>query len=121
MHVLDNFLDFFLSVIGRITAKFNSFKPIMKTANKLTITHCLPQSGIMQAACAQGHANDGSIYQFFLMSNAKKSSPNALRHMKKYARHTIWDVSTYWRLNYNLSGQSPEAVNQFVHQYQALS
>nr|WP_227513745.1 lytic transglycosylase domain-containing protein [Moraxella catarrhalis] len=24
---------------------------------------------------------------------------------------------TYWRLNYNLSSQSPEAVNQFVHQY----
>ena len=43
----------------------------MKTANKLTITALLATISIMQAACAQGHANDGSIYQF-LMSNAKK-------------------------------------------------
>ena len=43
----------------------------MKTANKLTITALLATISIMQAACAQGHANDGSIYQFFDVERQK--------------------------------------------------
>lgn len=89
----------------------------MKTANKLTITALLATISIMQAACAQGHANDGSIYQFFDVER-QKSSPNALRQYEKNMQGTLFGMyPTYWRLNYNLSGQSPEAVNQFVHQY----
>lgn len=89
----------------------------MKTANKLTITALLATISIMQAACAQGHANDGSIYQFFDVER-QKSSPNALRQYEKNMQGTLFGMyPTYWRLNYNLSSQSPEAVNQFVHQY----
>lgn len=89
----------------------------MKTANKLTITTLLATISIMQAACAQGHANDGSIYQFFDVER-QKSSPNALRQYEKNMQGTLFGMyPTYWRLNYNLSSQSPEAVNQFVHQY----
>ena len=90
---------------------------MMKTANKLTITALLATISIVQAACAQGHANDGSIYQFFDVER-QKSSPNALRQYEKNMQGTLFGIyPTYWRLNYNLSSQSPEAVNQFVHQY----
>ncbi|EGE22673.1 hypothetical protein [Moraxella catarrhalis] len=57
----------------------------MKTANKLTITALLATISIMQAACAQGHANDGSIYQFFDVER-QKSSPNALRQYEKICK-----------------------------------
>lgn len=90
---------------------------MMKTANKLTITALLATISIVQAACAQGHANDGSIYQFFDVER-QKNSPNALRQYEKNMQGTLFGIyPTYWRLNYNLSSQSPEAVNQFVHQY----
>ncbi len=90
---------------------------MMKKANKLSITALLGAISIAQAACAQGHANDGSIYQFF-DAERQKSSPNAMRQYEQSMQGTLFGMyPTYWRLNYNLSSQSPEAVNQFVRQY----
>lgn len=75
---------------------------------------------ITQVACAQGnanHANDGSIYQF-LEADRQKSSPNVMSQYEQSMQGTLFGMyPTYWRLNYNLSSQSPDAVNQFVRQY----
>ncbi|MFC0820599.1 lytic transglycosylase domain-containing protein [Moraxella marmotae] len=72
---------------------------------------------IAQVACAQGNANDGSIYQF-IDAERQKSSPNAMRQYEQNMQGTLFAMyPTYWRLNYNLSSQSPDEVNNFVRQY----
>ncbi|OOR88116.1 lytic transglycosylase [Moraxella caviae] len=72
---------------------------------------------LSQVACAQGNANDGSIYQF-IDAERQKSSPSAMRDYEYSMAGSLFAVyPTYWRLNYNLSSQSPQTVNDFVRQY----
>lgn len=73
------------------------------------------------ALCVLGsqasYSNDGSIYQFF-DAERQKSNPNALMQYEQSMQGTLFGMyPTYWRLNYNLSSQNPETVNQFVRQY----
>lgn len=89
---------------------------IHPTKLRLAIALCT-LGAITQAACAQGNANDGSIYQF-LEADRQKSNPNAMYQYEQSMQGTLFGMyPTYWRLNYNLSSQSPDAVNQFVRQY----
>lgn len=73
------------------------------------------------ALCVLGsqasYSNDGSIYQFF-DAERQKSNPNALMQYEQSMQGTLFGMyPTYWRLNYNLSSQNPETLNQFVRQY----
>lgn len=66
---------------------------------------------------AVGSASDGSIYQF-LEAERQQSRPSALADYEQRMRGTLFGMyPTYWRLNYNLSSQNPETVNQFVRDY----
>ncbi|WFF38216.1 lytic transglycosylase domain-containing protein [Moraxella nasibovis] len=72
---------------------------------------------IAQVACAQGNANDGSIYQF-IDAERQKSSPNAMYQYEQSMQGTLFAVyPEYWRLNYNLASQDPQTVNSFVAKY----
>ncbi|MDO4895168.1 lytic transglycosylase domain-containing protein [Moraxella sp.] len=63
------------------------------------------------------NANDGSVYQF-LEADRQKNNPNAMRQYEQSMQGTLFGMyPTYWRMNYNLSSQSPDAVNEFVRQY----
>ena len=89
---------------------------IHPTKLRLAIALCTLGT-IAQVACAQGNANDGSIYQF-LEADRQKSNPNAMYQYEQSMQGTLFGMyPTYWRLNYNLSSLSPDAVNQFVRQY----
>lgn len=88
---------------------------------KITKLHCATLlcaiGAITQVACAQGNANDGSIYQF-LDADRQKSSTSAMYDYEQSMRGTLFGMyPTYWRLNADLSNQSPDTVNGFVRQY----
>lgn len=92
----------------------------MKTF-KITKLHCATLlcaiGAITQVACAKGNANDGSIYQF-IDADRQKSNMSALYDYEQSMQGTLFGVyPTYWRLNANLSSQSPSTVNDFVRQY----
>lgn len=92
----------------------------MKTF-KITKLHCATLlcaiGAITQVACAKGNANDDSIYQF-IDADRQKSNMSALYDYEQSMQGTLFGVyPTYWRLNANLSSQSPSTVNDFVRQY----
>ncbi|MFA9485733.1 MULTISPECIES: lytic transglycosylase domain-containing protein [unclassified Moraxella] len=73
---------------------------------------------MMQVACAQDDVNDGSIYQF-IEAERQKSNPAALYQYEQSMQGTLFAAyPEYWRLNYNLSSQEPQTVNNFANKYQ---
>ena len=94
-----------------------------KNGQKLGLLSALCGAILMQVACAQGDAGDGSIYQF-IDAERQKSSPNALRQYEQSMQGSLFAAyPEYWRLNYNLSAQDPQTVNNFVakHPGQVMS
>ena len=71
----------------------------------------------LMVACANDYSYDNSIYQF-MQAERQKNSPNAMYQYEQNMQGTLFAMyPTYWRLNYNLSSQSPDTVNNFVQQY----
>lgn len=63
------------------------------------------------------YSYDSSVYQM-MEAERQKNSPNAMYQYEQSMQGTLFAMyPTYWRLNYNLSSQSPDAVNAFVQQY----
>lgn len=94
-----------------------------KNGQKLGLLSALCGAILMQVACAQGNAGDGSIYQF-IDAERQKSSPNAMRQYEQSMQGSLFAAyPEYWRLNYNLSAQDPQTVNNFVtkHPGQVMS
>lgn len=77
---------------------------------------CLMSSSLM-VACANDYGYDNSVYQF-MQAERQKNNPNAMYQYEQSMQGTLFGMyPTYWRLNYNLSSQSPDTVNAFVRQY----
>lgn len=73
-------------------------------------------AGMGLAACAD-YQYDNSVYQF-MEAERQKANPNAMYQYEQSMQGSLFAMyPTYWRLNYNLSSQSPDTVNAFVRQY----
>ncbi|UNU73726.1 lytic transglycosylase domain-containing protein [Moraxella nasovis] len=63
------------------------------------------------------NANNEDIYQF-IDAERQKSNPTAMADYEYAMSDSLFAAyPTYWRLNYNLSSQSPKVINDFVHKY----
>lgn len=79
-------------------------------------TLAISVAGLSLVACAD-YQYDNSVYQF-MEAERQKASPNAMYQYEQSMQGSLFAMyPTYWRLNYNLSSQSPDAVNAFVRQY----
>lgn len=88
--------------------------PLSHLFYKTALALSLASLGLV--ACAD-YQYDTSVYQF-MEAERQKASPNAMYQYEQSMQGTLFAMyPTYWRLNYNLSSQSPDTVNAFVRQY----
>lgn len=95
----------------------------IKNGQKMGLISAIFGAIFMQVACAQNDANDGSIYQF-IDAERQKSNPNMMYQYEQSMQGTLFAAyPEYWRLNYNLSAQNPQTVNNFAtkHAGQVMS
>ncbi|SIR84140.1 soluble lytic murein transglycosylase [Moraxella cuniculi DSM 21768] len=87
------------------------------TPIRLVLTAAMCGLTLTQLACANGNANDGSIYQF-IDAERQKSNNAALYQYEQSMKGTLFAMyPTYWRLNNELSSHTPDTINGFVRQY----
>lgn len=73
---------------------------------------------LSQMACAQSDINDDDGIHQWMSAERQKSNPAAMYQYEQNMQGMLFAAyPEYWRLNYNLSSQDPQVVNDFVSKY----
>ena len=91
--------------------------PLLSTRQKFKTMLTVLSMGLIASAHAADYSQDASVYQF-LEAERQSKNPSAMYQYEQSMKGSLFAMyPTYWRLDADLSAQSPNTIKNFVRQY----